>query len=193
MLAVQTGMRAVPAGMERVPMNREGQALRQLGTVSQLRQLRLRREREALAARERTLADALLRQQQDEQLLLAQHQACRQRWLDWRAQGGALATALRWRAEREQLAELAALLAQRRAALQQRQQQLAGALAQWALRWQAAMCLDDDLATRRLAVRRAHEAAAERLRDEEALLCRPLGTGLARVVPAATSGLTAWP
>lgn len=114
---MQAGMCAVPAGMERVPMNREGQALRQLGTVSQLRQLRLHRERDALAARERTLADALLRQHEDEQLLQAQHQACRQRWLDWRAQGGALATALRWRAEREQLAELAALLAQRRAAL----------------------------------------------------------------------------
>ncbi len=174
-------------------MSRDGLALRQLGTVSQLRQLRLHREREALAARELALAGALRRQDEDEQLLAAQRAACRQRWLDWRTQGGTLAAALTWRAEREQLAEVAALLAQRRAALAQRQQQLAQARAQWARRWQAAMHLDDALSARRLTLRRVDEAAAERLRDEDALLCRPLAGAAARAAAPGAAGGLPWP
>lgn len=157
-------------GMAGASLMRERDALQRLGEVSRVRHLRLMRLRAALAEREREWAAAMARQQQDQDLLNAQRADAALRWKAWRDGGGTLAEAARLRDDRELLNEVAALLAQRRQALTQRRQMLDDDLAAWARRWQAARVFDDTLDGRRAGLQALGEVAAERRRDEEALL-----------------------
>lgn len=149
---------------------RERDALRRLGEVSRVRHLRLMRLRAALAGREREWDAAMLRQQQDRTLLDEQRAAASLRWKSWRDGGGTLAEAARLRDDRELLNEVAGLLAQRHGALMRSRQALDDDLAAWTCRWQAAQVFDGTLAGRRAGLRALGEVAAERQRDEEALL-----------------------
>ncbi|MDT7836041.1 hypothetical protein [Aquabacterium sp. OR-4] len=159
-----------PASAER--NGSQHRALNQLDQVSQLRHGRLQRALAALAERERVWAAAMARQQQDEQLLAEQKAQWRQRWQAWREQGGALAVAARLRGQRDDLQAVAELLAQRHAALLQRQAQLARERADWTHRWLAAQALDSELTRRGAQLQRQADAATERRQDEDALQAR---------------------
>lgn len=160
---------------------RERDALRRLAEVSRVRRLRLTRLRAALVEREREWDAAMARQREDEALLDDRRAQAAGRWKAWCAAGGTLADAARLREDRGLLAEIAALLLQRHQALMRRRESLDGEWAAWTRRWQAVQVFDDTLDGRRVSLRLQHEAAADRQRDEEALLVQAARRPVARV------------
>jgi hypothetical protein len=153
-----------------VSLSRERVALNQLAAVGQARCHRLETERQALAEREKLLARALEGHALDESLLAQQRVSWSAAWQRQVVEGGAVRDALALGRDRELLKEMAALLASRRSELQRQGDALRAAMSAWAMRWRAAQALDELLRERGKALNRSLERAAERARDEEALL-----------------------
>jgi len=151
-------------------LSRERVALNQLAAVGQTRFHRLENERQALAERERLLSQALESQALDEALLAQQRALWSAAWQSQVVAGGAVRDALALRRDRELLNEMATLLASRRSQLQRQADALRADQSAWAMRWRAAQALDDSLQDRAKALDRSLERAAERTRDEEALM-----------------------
>lgn len=148
---------------------REKTSLHQLTSVSQARQIRLQTQRQALAERERLMAQAWESQHLDESLLGQQRAAWASRRQAWAQEGGAMRLAVSSRQDRELLTDMAALLARKRAAVQSDADQLAQDISAWALRWRGAQAFEESLTTREKALRVSVERATERQRDEDTL------------------------
>lgn len=151
---------------------REARSLQQLGTVLGARSQRLQQERQALSDRERQLAAQHRQIEADESLLEAQRSQWAMQWRAWTSGGGPLRGALSMQADRRLLGDMAALLAQRRAAWQAQMDALQADLDGWARRWRAAQALGEVVEDRGHRHRQAGERALERHRDEVALQAR---------------------
>jgi hypothetical protein len=160
--------------------SREQLALGQLSAVGEARGHRLQNERRVLAERERQLSQTLERQALDEALLAQQRAQWSATWHGHVERGGTVRDALALGRDRELLKEMAALLASRRAELQRQVEALRADVSAWAMRWRAAQAFDESLQDRAKALNRSQERAAERARDEEALMSH-LSVGLVSV------------
>jgi hypothetical protein len=153
-------------------LSRERIALTQLSAVGQARFYRLENERQALAERERLLLQAMESQALDEALLAQQRAQWAAAWQDQVSAGGAVRDALALGSDRALLKEMATLLAGRHSELQRQADTLRADRSAWLTRWRAAQALDESLQDRTRTVNRSLERAAERTRDEEALMVR---------------------
>lgn len=151
---------------------REHTSIKQLMSVSNARQIRLKTERDALTERERAMAQAWESQRQDEDLLAQQRVQWAGAWQAWAQTGGALCHAVALRRDKELLVDMAALVARRRAELQVKADRLAVDISAWAGRWHAAQAFEESLVERGRVLRTSLERATERQRDEETLMTR---------------------
>jgi hypothetical protein len=153
-------------------LSRKRVALTQLTAVGQARSFRLENERQALAERERLLSQAMQSQALDEALLAQQRVRWATAWQDQVSAGGAVRDALALGNDRALLKEMATLLAGRRSELQRQADTLRADRSAWLVRWRSARALDESLQDRTRVLSRSLERAAERTRDEEALMAR---------------------
>jgi hypothetical protein len=149
---------------------REQTSMKQLAAVSQARRIRLQSERQLLAERERSLAQAMESQRLDEALLDQQRVLWSGRWQDWAQTGGELRHAVLLREDKDLLMDMASLFVRRRAELQRQADRLNQDLGDWAQRWRGAEAFEQSLAARRRALSISLERASERQRDEESLM-----------------------
>lgn len=152
--------------------DREATSLAQLASVSHARQVRLQTERQALAERERVMAQQWAAQASDEALLAEQKLSWSAAWKQWSAEGGALRDAMSLRRDKELLADMASLLLGRRKQLQEVADKLAQDLRDWVRRQRSADALAESLDGRKRALNVSLDRAAERQRDEETLMTR---------------------
>lgn len=149
---------------------REVTSIQQLTLVSRARQLRLQTERAALAERERAMQQAWEAQRLDEDLLALQQAQWVGAWQAWAHSGGALRHAVALRRDKELLVDMAAMVARKRAELQDKSDRLAADISAWAGRWHAAQAFEESLVERGRVLRTSLERATERQRDEETLM-----------------------